>query len=325
MSRALIFVADLLEVLDKLEIDSPGTARDVMRMLSLESWADIAAAPEAIPAVASIGATEAALATFVHEGVSPEAGGTSPSGSVAPVSTTPAAVTALDPAPLAAVRPDWALPDRAMQRASPYLSPVVESLLDPRQERTAVAALVAGVADDEAIDLDAVVLTLARGEPLEALPMRRGWNLRRGLHVLIDQGPGMAPFRGDAEQFVSRLDRLMAPDLLAVGKFEGTPLHGVRMSSRQQAPWQPPAPQTPVLLLTDLGLGPADRPSRAVAASEWMAFSQAARRAGVQLRTLVPYPPSRWPSALAVPMGCVAWDRRTTAATVRRALWGRLG
>ncbi|GAA4352598.1 hypothetical protein GCM10023165_42050 [Variovorax defluvii] len=325
MSRALIFVADLLEVLDKLEIDSPGTAREVMRMLSLESWADIAAAPEANRAVAPIGATEAAVPTVVHEGPAPEVGGTSPSGSVAPLSTKPAAVTALDPAPLAAVRPHWALPDRAMQRALPYLSPVVDSLLDPRQERTAVAALVAGVADDETIDLDAVVLTLARGEPLDALPMRRGWNLRRGLHVLIDQGPGMAPFRADAEQFVSRLDRLMAPDLLAIGMFEGTPLHGVRMSARKPAPWQPPAPQTPVLLLTDLGLCPADRPSRAVTASEWIEFSQAARRAGVQLRTLVPYPPKRWPSALAVPMGCVAWDRRTTAATVRRALWGSLG
>ncbi len=326
MSRALIFIADLLEVLDRLEIDSPEIARDVMRMLSLESWADIAAAPVAMPPVEAMGPAEVAEPRFDKEGASSTGAGTSTSSQAAtPGKPRPAAVTPLDPAPIAAVRPGWALPDRAMQRAWPYASPIADSLLDPLQERTAVAALVAGLADDETIDLDAVVLTLARGEALDALPMRREWSLRRGLQVLIDHGPGMAPFRGDAEQFVDRLDRLIAPDMLSIGSFEGTPLRGVRMSARKRAPWQPPAPETPVLLLTELGLCPADELSHTVAASEWIEFSQAARRARVQLRTLVPYPSARWPSALAVPMGCVAWDRRTTAATARRALAGRLG
>ena len=44
MSRPPIFVADLLHALDALDVASPACAREVMRMLSLDAWADVAAA-----------------------------------------------------------------------------------------------------------------------------------------------------------------------------------------------------------------------------------------------------------------------------------------
>ena len=61
-----------------------------------------------------------------------------------------------------------------------------------------------------------------------------------------------------------------------------------------------------------------DPPEARGTVAEWLAFARAAQAAGVQLRTLVPYPAARWPAALAGPLHPVAWDRRTTAAQVRR-------
>lgn len=43
MSRPQIFIGDLLNALDALAIESPTTARAVMRMLSLESLQDVTA------------------------------------------------------------------------------------------------------------------------------------------------------------------------------------------------------------------------------------------------------------------------------------------
>jgi hypothetical protein len=75
-----------------------------------------------------------------------------------------------------------------------------------------------------------------------------------------------------------------------------------------------------VLVLTDLGIAAADPPSARGAIGEWLAFADAAQTAGVQLRSLVPYPPNRWPPALASRLHPVPWDRWTTVAMVRRTV-----
>jgi hypothetical protein len=323
VSRPLIFIADLLHALDALRIDSPEHARAVMRMLSLESWTELAAprpeplrsaAPPAPPAPepdTAAGPLKTASATA--PGVVADSAAAEP---------TRAAVTPLASAPATIARPGWAASAAAMPRAGATTSPPPEPLLDPQQERAIVASLAAGLVDDDSLDIDSLVVALSRAEPLRRLPMRRSWGLRRGVQVLVDQGPGMAPFAADVEQFIARLSQLLPPDRLQRAGFEGSPLRAVRIPKRKRAPWQPPEPDTAVLVISDLGLCSGEESLHAAGTAEWLELAEVAHRARVLLRTLVPYPPSRWPAALCGPLRCIHWDRRTTAATARRTLAG---
>lgn len=321
MSRPLIFIADLLHALDALRIESPEHARAVMRMLSLESWTEIAAArPEPSRASAPPAVAEPAPPPADEPAKRPSTAAAGAVADTADLEPARANVSLLVSGSATGVRPGWASVAAAMPRAGLTTSPPAEPLFDPRQERAIVASLAAGRVDDDAVDIDRLIAALARAEPLHRLPARRSWGLRRGVQVLVDQGGGMAPFAGDVEQFIGRLSQLLPPDRLQRAGFEGSPLQAVRIPKKKRAPWQPPEPDTAVLLVTDLGLCPGEDKLQAASVGDWLELADAARRARVHLRTLVPYPPSRWPAALCGPLRCIHWDRRTSAATARRAL-----
>lgn len=321
MSRPPIFIADLLHALDALCITSPDHARAVMRMLSLESWTEIAA-----PRAEALNST--APPPPVPEPDTPPPppapATTSPGGAAETAAAQPARalVTPLAPATTSSTPPHWASAAPALPRAGATTTPPAEPLFDPQQERAIVASLAAGWVDDDTLDIDSLVGALSRAEPLHRLPVRRSWSLRRGVQVLVDQGAGMAPFAGDVEQFLARLGQLLPPDRLHRAGFEGSPLRAVRIPKKKRAPWQPPEPDTAVLVITDLGLCAGEERLDAAGTAEWLELADVAHRARVMLRTLVPYPPSRWPAALCGPLRCIHWDRRTTAATARRTLAG---
>lgn len=319
MSRPQIFIADLLHALDQLEVTSPDVAQLIMRMLSLESWAEIASAPQAVSGLV----TPAPAIPFT---IAPEpASAPAVAGSKTPAESAPgermlAAVTEIQ-GPLAGIAPPtWALGTTAMPRALRYGSPAAEPLFDALQQRTLVACLAATLDHEGPIDIESLVAQLSRGEPLGEVPHLRGFSLRRGLQVLVDQGAGMAPFERDVEQLLGRLRGLVPDDRIFSAGFEGSPLRGCRVGGKKRRPWQPCPLGTPTLLLTDLGIARADDHGRPADVQEWLKFAEQAATAGVQLRTLVPYPPSRWPGELALRLRCVQWDRRTTAALVRRTV-----
>lgn len=199
-------------------------------------------------------------------------------------------------------------------------SPPPDPLFDPRQERALLGGLSASRNPDGTLDLSQLVQILASGAVLQALPLTAVWGTWRGLQVLVDDGPGMVPFRADVAQLLARLSGLLPDERLHRLQFEGCPTRGCRWpGQRGSRAWQPPERGSAVLLLTDLGLAAADPPAARGRHTEWLDFAWRTQAAGVQLRTLLPYPTQRWPAALVGRLHPVAWDRRTSVAQVRRA------
>lgn len=182
------------------------------------------------------------------------------------------------------------------------------------------AALATDVPEGD-LDLDELMDIVGSSRPLQWLPRLPTPTLRRGVQVLLDLGPGMNPFLADQQNLVKALDDILADDRLEVLHFSGCPDRGAgRGSRRGWGRWKPPPQGTPILVVTDLGLGgPILDDSRAMP-DEWLRFAQRLRKAGHMLLGLVPYEATRWPSKLTRAMKLIHWSERTTVGAVRRAL-----
>ncbi|HEX8699740.1 MAG TPA: hypothetical protein VF815_12930 [Myxococcaceae bacterium] len=146
-------------------------------------------------------------------------------------------------------------------------------------------------------------------------------SLRLGVRVLVDVSESMVPFTEDRKQLLASVRTIVGPDRTEVHQFEGAPSRGVRSRARDELqPFEPPPSETPLLVLSDLGIGADALSEERVETAEWLRFERVARRAGSRVVVLVPYSPGRWPRALQRGMSLVHWDRRTTARAILQAL-----
>ena len=322
--RAQVFIGDLLRSLNALGISSVPTAREVMRMLSLEDWNEIVATKPAVPGTD-------ATARSGPSAPAPDAAALAFQAALSAANTDLVQHTLLgagesvhitrlpksDPPPL----PVWLTAVAPLPRPVKASTLPPEPLLDPRQERALHGGLAASLLPEGGIDIERLAVVMASGHWPRELPRRLQWSTRHGLQVLVDEGPGMAPFRQDVERTLARLAALMPDDRVARLSFVGCPTRGCRLQGRRGLrPWRPPAAGSGVLVLSDLGIAQAEPFSARGTDAEWLRFAAQARVAGVQLRALVPYPSSRWPAVLANPLHPVVWDRRTTVDKVRKAV-----
>ena len=322
MARPLVFVGDVLRAVHVLGITSPETAHEVMGLLGAQSWAAalmpvVAPAPSRPPNarppdVVLPTLPEPPPPSVVTSNVPPD-----PTNTPAHVQ---AEITRIAAEARRPVWPNWAATTDPLPRAQRLPASVPDALLDPRQERALISGLASSVARDGVLDLPQLIGLLGHGRLVRELPRQRRAGLRRGVQVLADIGPGMAPFAPDVAQFIARLGTLVPPERIALLSFRGNPLRGCGEGDADPAPWQPPPAGTPVLLLTDLGLGARSQAPRGSSVDAWVEFTEAARAEGVTVRALVPYPRERWPQALAERLRAVHWDRRTSAAMVQRVL-----
>jgi hypothetical protein len=214
--------------------------------------------------------------------------------SVPPLSRTAAGETAAEPAP-------------------PY-----QPLLQPRQAPALLATLCATARPTGRIDIGVAVGWLARRRPMRRLPRRDRPTLARGVQVLADAGDGLKPFARDREEIMATLGRLIGEGLVAGGWFLDDPVHGVGFGG-DLLPYEPPAPGTPVLLLTDLGIGGGTARRRWPRREHLLTLASDLAARGSPVSALVPYPPDRWPAGLNRGIGLVFWDRSTNVSDVRRA------
>lgn len=329
-TRPQVFIGDLLTSLRALQVGSADTAALVLRMLSLDSWHDIvapalplpgatAAAPRHSPPVADLPTPPDAAPPQPAAGQQaaadrPTAG--LPAGTAAAALRVRALPAEARPAP-----PAWLAQATPLPRAVRAVSLPPAPLFDPQQERALLGALAASLDEDGALHVDRLLEALVRGQLPARLPLRTRWGTARGLQVLVDDGPGMGPFRQDVDSLWARLGRLLPADRLSRLAFAGSPLRGCRAPRlRGSRPWPVPAPGSAVLLVTDLGIAAAEPAGGAASPGEWLDFCQRADAAGVQLRCLVPYAATRWPPALVGRLHPIAWDRRTTPMAVRHAV-----
>ena len=323
MARPLVFVGDVLRAVHVLGITSPETAHEVMGLLGAQSWA-AALMPVVQPATTrpppARPPTLAPPATPVPPPRDSAAANLPPPDAATAPAHVQAEITRIAAEARRPVWPNWAATTDPLPRAQRLPASVPDALLDPRQERALISGLASSVARDGVLDLPQLVGLLGHGRLVRELPRQRRAGLRRGVQVLADIGPGMAPFTPDVAQFIARLGTLVPPERIALLSFRGNPLRGCSEGDADPAPWQPPPAGTPVLLLTDLGLGARSQAPRGSSVDAWVEFTEAARAAGVTVRALVPYPRERWPQALAERLRAVHWDRRTSAAMVQRVL-----
>ena len=203
------------------------------------------------------------------------------------------------------------------EESEPYLP--LWPLFLPRWSRGILSAACATTraGDDGAVDLDALIDLLARGEVIDRPPYRPWPTLRRGVQILADCGEGMAPFTPDVRHLVEQIRNVAGRDRVPAATFTGCPGRTADGMGARARAWEPSSPGTVVVLITDLGIGRPMLSLDPAGEEEWLAFARRMRRAGCPLVAFVPYPRSRWPGRLEKAMTIVQWDRTTTAAVVR--------
>jgi hypothetical protein len=175
------------------------------------------------------------------------------------------------------------------------------------------------------VDVDALVEVLATRRFPAGLPTSPGRSLVRGAQLLVDVGPAMGPFRRDVEQLAAMaVDTIGHPGVRRL-HFADSPLRGVGTGARRtwSRAYVPPAPGTPVLVLSELGIGGPVGHHAAATPEEWLLLHELLERRGSPFVALVPYPPARWPRPLVGRVPIVTWDRGTTLVQVRDAVTRR--
>jgi hypothetical protein len=208
---------------------------------------------------------------------------------------------------------------RASAGAAP--EPPVEPLFLANWTRAILSSALSTNGDDGPLDFDRIAEALGRAEIPAQLPRLPRPTTRRGVQLLVDKAEAMTFFAGDQASLQEAARNAIGSDNVKVLRFAGCPPRGVRASAAEDwKPYAPPLPGTPVLLLTDLGVGRPMFSDERADEREWLAFASRVRRAGCPLVAFVPYEQRRWPRALRRAMTIVEWDRRTSAVTIRGLL-----
>jgi hypothetical protein len=191
-----------------------------------------------------------------------------------------------------------------------------EPLLRPARQRAVLAALVAAPRPGRELDLDRLLPSIASRRPVDRLPRRTELTTQLGVRLLLDHGPSMGPFLADLPPLVDAVRRVAGAEAVEVFATMSGPAAAIAVDGDETGGPVSPVPTgpRPLLLVSDLGIGPGGPPP-----ADWLELARAASAAGSPLVVLVPYPPARWP-AWAVPrMALVHWDRPATATTAIRA------
>ncbi len=167
------------------------------------------------------------------------------------------------------------------------------------------------------VNVPALLDALTHGWPLTRLPRRSRPRMGAEVQVMVDTGPSMAPFAEDQGALLNDLRRLVPLRQELV--FETTPVRAGAPGEWPLPAYRPPAPGTPVLVMSDLGAARGEGTVRAPA-DEWLRFAATVRRTGCALVALVPFGAERVQPALRHAIAVVKWDRSTTTGAIEAVL-----
>jgi len=216
--------------------------------------------------------------------------------------------------------PDWVISGEAEPPAAPIERPEITPLIGGLTQPAILTAMLAAPAPEGDVDLDRVLDMIALDEELDAIPRLPIFTLRFGVQLLMDVGRGIAPFAPDQKAFVDGLSRLVPNERIEILRFVGCPSRGCGAGPRSSwDAWRPPAARTPVLAITDLGLGGSILDDEGGAPQEWLDFAARVKAAGCPFSALVPYAADRWPPRLSGAVEILHWSERTTARQAAHA------
>jgi hypothetical protein len=199
-------------------------------------------------------------------------------------------------------------------------------LFRPQWTRNLTSAMCSLSMEEGPLDEQRLIDAVTRLRPVVHVPRRIRPTLRRGVHVLIDRGEAMMPFSHDVDDIMRSIRTTVGKDQFVAAAFVDTPLAEqdvLWLRRRVRAPWEPPVPGTPILLITDLGLSQRYGETRGATPGEWIAFAQRCRAAGCSAAAVVPRNESAWLPALRRAFTIIPWDQRTNVATVLRNMRAR--
>lgn len=225
--------------------------------------------------------------------------------------------------------PEWLAtedPLGPLEDATTVREPV--ALFGRLRRRGILTAAVAALVEEGDVDIETIVADMANGQPIRHLPRKLNQTTRLGVQVLLDRGKGMAPFRQDQDHLVAAFDDILGEERFSVHRFVGCPSRGLIPEQvggtpsvrEKRPPWMPPPPGTPIVAITDLGIGGPIIDDDRASPGEWMDFADRLKVAGHRLIGLVPYEASRWPPRVARSITLLHWSERTTAGEVRHAV-----
>lgn len=326
MARGPVSVGDLMTALAQLEIRDDATRRVVAESLGL-TWDPVQVAaretpapepappPPARPQVVESGSTH-------HYPTGPE---------VSRSDTAPEPLASRLVQTRFVHRQTPAFVDRAEPLERPGDRPNSEPpkhlpLFDPNYTRSILAIALSAEEGRGRLDLDRVVSEIARGRTFSRLPLRWSKTLARGVQLLLDHGPAMLPYREDLRQIEAAICRVGGQHQTRVLRFEDCPGRGIAGDDLELEDYwthhRPPA-ATPVICVTDLGVGRPRRVHFPATAAEWLDFAAGLRRAGCPLLVLSPHAPSRLPTKLAEALPVLHWSRKTRARAAARLIGDR--
>jgi hypothetical protein len=212
--------------------------------------------------------------------------------------------------------PAIAIPDASLTSVALPTRP----LLDPKTVRSIIFFALATVAHEGEIDVDALSRFLSFEEKWSGrLPRLPRSTVRLGVHVVFDRRPVMAPFYRDQNSLFEVISSVVGANRTTYSTFRSSPEEVLSSKPSFFLREALPKPDTPTLLLSDMGIGfsfDRDRVPQAV----WIDFVARLRKSGSPVVALVPYPPRRWPASLTRHAALICWDRPTTPSLVRRRI-----
>jgi len=220
--------------------------------------------------------------------------------------------------------PDWLRTVPHLEEATPTrINPQIpmEPLFHPNWMRAILSDALSTPGFGDEIDIERIIQKISASRPLTELPRRQVPTMIRGVQLLVDCSEAMEPFARDQAMLKSALYSVVGRDKTQIRSFHGTPLLGSGSGLRDEwKAYDPVPPGTPILVLTDLGIGnPGPFVDRADA-RDWLEFADLLREYEYPLIAFVPYPEKRWPEALRTAMTILQWDRPTNSSAVRRRI-----
>jgi formylglycine-generating enzyme required for sulfatase activity len=163
-------------------------------------------------------------------------------------------------------------------------------------------------------DIPKLVNRIAQGECSAKIPLliRRAWSVTAC--ILVDYNDRVLPFHQDFTYLVQQLKKIRGSSGLRVRLLCNKPGGPVRYYQHKQeitAPWQMPEPETPLIILSDLGL----YDTTGIVSREWIVFSRQLRSAGCYPVALMPVPARYRNKEIEQMFNCVTWDRGSRLET----------
>jgi hypothetical protein len=230
------------------------------------------------------------------------------------------------PAGSAGERPEWWNKITVFSpHRDPARIPPPDPLLLPCWSRTTYMRTLSTTVPEGRLDIARLVDLIARLEVPAEIPRLPWQTMRNGLQVLVDYGDAMMPFREDQRRVLREVQDLTGSSaFFEVFLYRGTPGRWCRplITPRGATAYELPPAGTPILALTDLGIGALGAGQPYVPIEEWLAFAGTAEIAGCPLTAFVPYAPDRWPPLLRGELAIVHWHHARSAPGARAAAFG---